>query len=371
MTTSKAFSRTDMLLVATSKSKVLPPAPLYSVRETAIFRKFLPYSFENGKLFNPDDRYALIDANQRIFNILSKLDHTYVSMLCRDSHDISSQFWGKAKPVAAAMEILSGYALPESGLVDIYALKMGLLNSLSASISLLKPATEYAKRGPGIRGSPSGKYGKILGRYSQRLLCHFPENSSLLLYGSAARADAKPNDADFCAVVQPFNAESYSRHILYAVETKRTTQNILPLTFSIMPSSHFLPFALSDPDRKFARAGNSISGAEITVPVADENWIAGITTASVLHAALRLREALANWIETARNPNIIKARVNEPYYALESLKSIFGEPLREIRVKKASPGGINRSEAVGALIDSNMAMQEIIQQYADRIERHA
>lgn len=350
-------------------SKQLTAVQVYTEQEAKLFRKFLPYSFENGKLFNPSDRNALLDANQRIFNIVAKIDHTHANMLCRINSDISGSFRDKAKPVATAMETLSGYKLPENGKLDIYRLKMGLLESLSATIKLLMPGFDSLVRKPNFETLPESQHLRILKHYTGMLSRHFQPGASFFLYGSAAKGSAKPKDADFCAVIPSLDAASYAQHMRYAAKAKRIGRDTMPLTFSIIPSSHFIPFALSDQDSKFARSGTALSGKEITVPLGDAKWRASITVVAVLHAALRLREALINWAVVSLNPNILKARLSEPYYALGSLTPIFGEPAREINAQKFSPGDVNRFEAVDALIDSNLAMQEILVQYAERMEK--
>ncbi len=367
MATTSANPRTALILVATSKQ--LSGVQVYTAQEAALFRKFLPYSFENGKHFDPSDRHALLDANQRMFNIVAKLDHTYASMLCRVGANVSDEFRGKAAPVAAAMETLSGYHLPESGKLGMYALKMGLLDSISATVRQLAPGIDYILRAPNFNTLPQSPYLRVLRRYSCMLNQHFQAGSSFFLYGSAAKGGAKPKDADFCAITPFLGIESYGLHMHYATRAKRITSGTLPLAFSIIPSSHFNPFALSDSDCKFALAGNVLSGKGVNVPLGDANWRASITITSVLQSALRLREALVNWAEVSRNPIALKARLSEPFYALSSLASIFGDPKHEIKVKKFSPGDVNKFEAVDCLIDSNLAMQEIIAQYAERMEK--
>ena len=369
MASTESFSRAAMIMVAVSKSKSLPSMQIHTAREAGLFQRFIPYSFGGGKTFDLADKNFLLDANQRMFNIVAKLDHTHVNLVPNGKAEVSSVFRGKAAPVASALEALSGYQLPQSGLLDMYALKMALLASISKSVELLSPLIDPITRIPNFGNIPGSPYLRRLNLYVGMLSRHFQDGSSFFLYGSAAKGAANPSDADFTIVVPRLDSAAYEENILYAANIKSRTAKTIPLTFSIIPSRQFMHFAMSDMDSKYLLSITALYGRSIDVPFRESIWRDSIVRAAVLQAALRLREALADWQETAKNPNVLKARLNEPLYALSSLKNAFGERQCSLDLQKFSPSSVDKYDVVEPLIAANLAMQEILNLYSDKLDK--
>jgi hypothetical protein len=161
----------------------------------------------------------------------------------------------------------------------------------------------------------------------------------------------------------------YERQMLKAASESIRAPSNPGVPLPIILPGHFLHYAMPDGDSKFLLPGIAYHGQSATVPRCETTWRKGMVRVAVLQANFRLRGALAHWVDVSKDPNILAARLNEPLKASLLLESAFGEPQAKIKVNEFSPETVSTCNTLEPLIVANLAMQELLLVYADRMEK--
>ncbi len=370
---------------------------VYSDFEHRLLSTYSPYRY-SGVPVDAANRYALIEANQLLFDLLVKIDYSAAARV-NEKHPAISDYDRVLENennglVAEKMKLLGPLLsqlglppnVPNSDSLDIiWKLKRTGSLALKSVIRLLGlDSIPDIFRAPDSKKIKTDAYSvEALHNASYMLTTHFKhyyEDCKLFLVGSFAHNHQQqilPSAIDFRVLIPILPRENYITHMEFAhglldspisiyYDGRKTS---VPITFMLVERDYFKSFALSDPANLFA-PGNSLLMSwgcalpELPTGVRDELKLAGMFSSVV-----SLRESLTD-VRAYQNPARLKAKRNAPYYAHLSLGHIFGPVDSLGGIKKFNAQHFDLPGVMGALIEANLQMQDVLLAYSEPLEKN-
>ena len=400
--------RPDKLNKDDFKSVAQTKTGVYSDFEHRLLSTYAPYRY-GGQPLDKTNRRALLEANQILFNFLVTVDYSAAGIVDKmpactnncpdiDENDIRGlTLENKNSGLVAEKIRLLGPLLADLGFPlklshgdspdVIWKLKRVASFALNKAVSLLGMDFTPKFRNPDLYlikeevYSPKALYGAIA-----LLLDHFNKYynaCSMFLLGSFMRnhpPHRPPSGMDFRIVVPSLPQQYYSDHLHFAQSLlksspitigKRGQETSIPVVFMLVEKEHFNSFALSDPNSLFSPGHSLLLDGDCAVPElpASVRYKLGneLKLANAFISVINLREALAD-SEIYLNLPRLKSRRNALRYVRQALEHNFGIVTGVAETPKFPAEKLSPQKTFEALVEANLAMQEILLAYGPYLE---
>ena len=321
---------------------------VFSPAEEIFLQQYSPLRF-GGESYREmcHEENARKEANQRVFDVVVKLDIS----ACR----VASMERLYAEKTAVVNPFLEAEGI---GAVTLYP------DHLKSILELKLRGIEFLRRTVDQNEFPTVTRRKESNAFHQEVeeLREVLGNVPMVVYGSALKKDAPP-DIDMVAFPSRIDLDLYQR-IRRSYDPKRK-----PLLSCVI----FIPesikaYTLSDTYNVFDPERSKVVNGEVTFPIVNTDYWQELKMYNAAQLLLDARESLTpKGIDECHNLPRINARLKLPkFFYMRLSEDLVGVPEPTVTSFDHIPP---REELVEALIEANLAIVRVFQEYAERKQK--